>query len=319
MVNGQTASRPVTSGSFSSPPGEQGATDRQLLERFTRQQDEAAFTALVRRHGPMVLGVCRRVLDNAHDAEDAFQATFLVLVRRASSIGRPDLLANWLYGVAYRTAKKARANALRRRAHERLAALMPRAEPLVDAAWQDLRTLLDEELHRLPDKYRAPLVLCYLEGKTNEEAARHLGWPPGSMSARLARGRELLRERLEGRQGNGLLPAPMFALLLVQKAGGTTLPSRLADSTVRSALALAGGKSAAAGLVSPVVKELMEGTLRALRRARLQLAAAVVLVVASIAAAGGMVAYGVASGDLSLEDALSITQPSSAGGGGSCH
>jgi RNA polymerase sigma factor (sigma-70 family) len=318
MANGQTASRPVTSGTFSSPPEEQATTDRQLLERFTRQQDEAAFTALVRRHGPMVLGVCRRVLDNAHDAEDAFQATFLVLVRRASSLSRPELLANWLYGVAYRTAKKARANVLRRRAHERLAARMPRAEPLVDAAWQDLRTLLDEELHRLPDKYRAPLVLCYLEGKTNEEAARQLGWPPGSMSARLARGRELLRERLEGRRRSGALPAPMFALLLVHKAGSTTLPARLADVTVRSALGLVGGKTAGAGLVSPAVKELMEGTLRALRRARLQLAAAVVLIAASIAAAGGMVAYGVMSGDLSLEDALSITKPSNAGGG-ACH
>jgi RNA polymerase sigma factor (sigma-70 family) len=318
MLNGQTASRPVASGTFSSPPGEQAPTDRQLLERFARQQDGAAFTALVRRHGPMVLGVCRRVLDNAHDAEDAFQATFLVLVRRASSIGRPELLANWLYGVAYRTAKKARANVLRRRAHERLAACMPRAEPWVDAAWQDLRTLLDEELHRLPDKYRAPLVLCYLEGKTNEEAARQLGWPPGSMSARLARGRELLRERLEGRRRNGTLPAPMFALLLVQRAGGTTLPSRLADMTIRSALGLAGGKSAAAALVSPAVNELMEGTVRALRLARLQLAAAVVLVAASIAALGGLVAYGVASGELSLEDALSITQPWNASGSG-CH
>lgn len=310
MIDGRTASRPAPSGPCSSPPEEQAGSDRQLLERFARQQDEAAFTALVRRHGPMVLGVCRRVLDNAHDAEDAFQATFLVLVRRAGSIGKPELLANWLYGVAYRTAKKARANVLRRRAHERLAAAMPRAEPWVEGAWQDLRTVLDQELHRLPDKYRAPLVLCYLEGKTNEEAARLLGWPPGSMSARLARGRELLRERLEGRRRNGALPASMFALLLVQKAGGTTLPSRLAEVTVRSALGLAGGKSTAAGLISPPVKELMEGTVRALRRARLQLAVAVVLIAAGIAAVGGMVAYGVVSGDLS-----NITQPS---GGGAC-
>jgi RNA polymerase sigma factor (sigma-70 family) len=289
-----------------------------LLERFARQQDEAAFAALVRRHGPMVLGVCRRVLDNAHDAEDAFQATFVVLVRRAGSISRPHLLANWLYGVAYRTAKKARANALRRRAHERLAAAMPRAEPLVDAAWEDLRTVLDQELHRLPDKYRAPLVLCYLEGKTNEEAARLLGWPPGSMSARLARGRELLRERLEGRRRNGALPAPLFALLLVQKAGGTTLPARLADMTVRSGLALAGSKTVGAGLVSPVVRELAEGTLAALRRARLRVAAAVLVIVAGVVAAGGLIGYGVVSGDFSLEDALNITQQS-APGGGSCH
>jgi RNA polymerase sigma factor (sigma-70 family) len=173
-----------------------------LLERFTRQQDGAAFAALVRRHGPMVLRVCRRGCANAHDAEDAFQATFWVLVCKAGSIRRPELLANWLCGVAYRTAKKARASALQRRRHERLAACLPRREPSVDAAWQDLRALLDEELHRLPDKYRLPLILCYLEGKTNKEAARHLGWPPGSMSARLARGRQLLRERLEGSRRN---------------------------------------------------------------------------------------------------------------------
>jgi RNA polymerase sigma factor (sigma-70 family) len=319
MFNGQTASRLVATATLTAPPGEQAATDRQLLERFVRQRDEAAFSALVRRHGPMVLGVCRRVLDNAHDAEDAFQATFLVLVRRAGSIGRPELLANWLYGVAYRTAKKARAGVLRRRTQERLAASMPRAEPGVEAAWQDLRTLLDEELQRLPDKYRAPLVLCYLEGKTNEEAARQLGWPPGSMSARLARGRELLRERLEGRRRNGLLPAPLFALLLLQKAGGADLPSRLADVTVRSALRLAAGKGAATTLVSPAVNELMEGTVRALRRARLQGTAAAVLIGASLLAAGGLVAYSVARGEVTLENTLELTQPWNGGGVQPCH
>jgi RNA polymerase sigma-70 factor (ECF subfamily) len=163
----------------------------------------------------MVLGVCRRVLDNAHDAEDAFQATFLVLVRRAGSISRRDLLANWLYGVAYRTARKARTSIRRRRRREKLAAGVLRVEPSGAAAWRDLGALLDEELLCLPHKYRAPLVLCYLEGKTSEEAARQLGWPPGSMSARLARGRELLRERLENRdRGRNRSPtAGMFALM----------------------------------------------------------------------------------------------------------
>jgi RNA polymerase sigma factor (sigma-70 family) len=174
----------------------------------------------------MVLGVCRRVLDNDHDAEDAFQATFLVLVRRAGSIGRPELLANWLYGVAYRTAKKARTAIRRRRRHERLAGSVPRAAP-VDAAWHEQQALLDEELQGLPDEYRAPLVLCYLEGKTHAEAARQLGCPPGSMSTRLARGRELLRERLEKRdRGRSRVPAAgVFALPPGQKAGDGTLPT----------------------------------------------------------------------------------------------
>ncbi len=194
MVNRQGARRPGDP--LPSHSGQEDQTDGQLLERFVRQQDEAAFAALVRRHGPMVLGVCRRVLDNAQDAEDAFQATFLVLLRKADSLGRPALLANWLYGVAYRTAMKARAGVLRRRHHERRAASAPRTEPAADAGRDDSSALLEAGLHGLPDKYRAPLVLCYLEGKTNAEAARQLGWPVGSMSSRLARGRELLRERL---------------------------------------------------------------------------------------------------------------------------
>jgi RNA polymerase sigma factor (sigma-70 family) len=174
-------------------------TDTQLLKRFARQKDEAAFAALVRRHGPMVLAVCRRVLHDAHDAEDAFQATFLVLVRKARFIARPELLANWLYGVAYRVAVKARANANRRSAHERRAGAMTSVGSAPERIGSELRAVLDAELSHLPEKYRAPLVLCYLEGKTNEQAARLLGWPTGSISGRLARARELLRERLVSR------------------------------------------------------------------------------------------------------------------------
>ena len=154
-------------------------------------KDEAAFEALVRRHGPMVLGVCRRVLRNHHDAEDAFQATFLVLVRKAASIVPREMVANWLYGVAYRTALKARSMIARQRVRERQVTEMPEpeaAEP--DDCWRDLQPLLDQELSRLPDKYRVPIVLCDLEGKTGKEAARQLGWPEGTVASRLARGRD---------------------------------------------------------------------------------------------------------------------------------
>jgi RNA polymerase sigma-70 factor (ECF subfamily) len=200
----------------------------------------------------MVLAVCQRVLQNSQDAEDAFQATFLVLVRKAGSIGQPELLANWLYGVAYRTALKARANAVRRSEHERQAVSMPSADPLVEVAWRELRALLDEELSRLPEKYRAPLVLCYLQGKTNEEAARQLGWPIGSMSARLARGREMLRDRLASR--NRALPAGLFLMVLSQKAGAAALPAPLVSATVNAGVGLAVGKVAG---ISPAVQALV--------------------------------------------------------------
>jgi RNA polymerase sigma factor (sigma-70 family) len=172
------------------------ADDRRLLHQFALERDEAAFAALVRRHGPMVFSVCRRHLGNLHDAEDAFQATFLILSRKAATLRQPDLLANWLYGVAYRVATKARGRAEQRQAREKQLGTRSRADSYGDSPGWELRAVLDEELQRLPDKYRAPLVLCYLEGKTNAEAAHELGWPAGSMSSRLARGRALLRERL---------------------------------------------------------------------------------------------------------------------------
>jgi RNA polymerase sigma factor (sigma-70 family) len=176
------------------PPG--GAdTDRQLLERFTRDRDQAAFAALLERHGPMVLAVCRRVLGRSADADDAFQATFLVLVRRATAVDWHDSLGGWLYAVAHRVACKARAT----RAADPVPQATPQevptvtdADPPLVAAQRELCAVLDEELARLPEKYRLPLVLCYLEGRTNEEAARQLGWTKGTVSGRLARARDLL-------------------------------------------------------------------------------------------------------------------------------
>jgi len=213
-------------------------TDRQLLRQFADRQDPSAFATLIQRHGPVVLGVCRRVLNHEQEAEDAFQATFLVLVRKAGSLERPELLGNWLYGVAYRTAQKARARLARRRHHERSVPPMAISEPESDLFWQDLRGLLDDELRQLPPKYRLPLVLCYLEGMTNHQAAQRLGWPVGSMSYRLARGRQMLRQRLRARRQ---MLSGMFVLALLERhAAPAQVPSRLADTTLRAALGVLG-------------------------------------------------------------------------------
>ncbi len=185
------------SGPCASPVAYDALSDEQLLKRFAHRREEAAFAVLVRRHGPMVLNLCRRVLEHDQDAEDVFQATFVVLIEKASRLRQPELLANWLYGVASRLAMHVRKRAARRSEHERKVALLLSQPSGTEIKSQELRCILEEELDHLPEKYRAPLVLCYLQGKTNVEAARLLGWPTGSISYRLARGRELLRERLE--------------------------------------------------------------------------------------------------------------------------
>jgi RNA polymerase sigma factor (sigma-70 family) len=239
-------------------------TDRELLDSFVQRRDDAAFAALVRRHGPMVLSVCRRVLRQAEDTEDAFQATFLVLAKKADRLKRPDLLANWLYGVAYRTAQHARERAARRQQREREAATMPASRTDLESSLNELGRMLDEEMHRLPEKYRLPLVLCYLEGKTNKEAARVLGWPTGSMSHRLERARELLRDRLCARLATS--PLALTPLMLLDMLRSVDLPPHLLQSTVQAVLALGTLKVATAGLISSSVLELMEATLRTLRR-----------------------------------------------------
>jgi RNA polymerase sigma factor (sigma-70 family) len=208
--------------------------DRRLLEQFVTARDPAAFAALVERHGPMVQGVCRRVLHDIHAAEDAFQATFLVLVHKARSLGRPELLGPWLYGVAYRTAVRARDAAARRRAHEREMIDMPGDDPTVEVAWRDLRAVLDEELDRLAQRYRVPLVLFYLEGKTTEEVARQLGCPKGTVQSRLARGRDRLRARLMRR--GVTLSVWALALTLAEKAAPAAVPAALLEGTVQAAV-----------------------------------------------------------------------------------
>jgi RNA polymerase sigma factor (sigma-70 family) len=262
--------------------------DGQLLERFLAQRDQAAFEVLLRRHGPMVLGVCRRLLRDPHDTEDAFQATFLVLLRKAASVRNRALFSNWLYGVAYRTALKARAQAARRSAHAKPLAGEPAVEPESELLWNDLRPVLDEEVQRLPSKYRLPVVLCYLEGKTFEQAAQQLGWPAGTVSGRLARARQLLRTRLTRRGlglAAGLLGLPLFQTAL------EAMPSQLLAATVRAALAVTARHATAEFVIPTTVLTLMEGVLHAMLMTKLKIAATGLFLVAVIGGGAGLVAY----------------------------
>jgi RNA polymerase sigma factor (sigma-70 family) len=239
-------------------------SDEQLLDRFLACRDETAeeaFTAIVQRHGPMVLGVCLRVLGDAHEAEDAFQATFLVLARKAASVIRRERVANWLYGVACRTAKQARGRAARRRAREEKVSKSRRVEPADESMPDDLRGIVDEELARLPARYRAPVVLCELEGLSRHEAARRLGIPEGTLSSRLARAKAQLRERL-ARRGLALSIVALSAAL-GRELSAATLSDVLIESTAQAAVCVAAG-SAASVAVSASVASLTEGVLKAM-------------------------------------------------------
>jgi uncharacterized protein (TIGR03067 family) len=211
-------------------------TDRQLLERFATRRDGDAFAELVHRHGPMVLGVCRQILRQEQDAEDGFQATFLVLSCKAASIRSAEALPNWLYGVASRLATRMKAAALRRQRREVALVEPPLSEPGRGGKVGDVGPILFEEIGRLPDKYRIPLVLCYLEGKTNEQAAQHLGCPPGTVFSRLARARERLRLRLT-RRGLALSTGVLAASLVrLSKQASAAVPQLLEATTVQGAL-----------------------------------------------------------------------------------
>ncbi len=234
--------------------------DQDLLLRFASERDEAAFAALLHRHGPMVLRVCRRVLHNWHDAEDAFQATFLTLARRAPAIRKHASVASWLHGVAYRVSLQANANGRRKSIPIRLSIDKLSGSPHDDVTWRELRSILDAELSRLPEKYRAPLLLCYLEGQTRDEAAHSLGCPLGTLKSRLERGRDLLRGRLTRR---GLtLSAALVGIGLEGSAASAALPGALARSTVQAAVVYASGKYASA-LVSAQVAKLLKAGLHA--------------------------------------------------------
>jgi RNA polymerase sigma factor (sigma-70 family) len=259
-----------------------GPGDGQLLEAFLGRRDETAFEALLRRHGPMVLGVCRRVLGNPDDADDAFQATFLVLVRKAATLRSRDLLGNWLYGVAYRTAMKARSMTAKRRAKEKEAGERSGRLPPADEVPAELLAQLDAELNRLPVKYRVPLALCELEGRSRKEVAKLLGLPEGTLSWRLAQAKKLLAQRLS-RRGVAFSGGALAGVLC-----RNTVPHPLLTSTAKAGMAVATGKAATGGAVSAKVIALAEGAMKAMLLTKLKVAAWVVLLTVCV---GTGVAY----------------------------
>ncbi len=263
-----------------------GLSDAQLLGRFRTDRDEAAFVALVARHGPMVLAVCRRVLRDEHAAEDAFQATFLILVRKASVLWVGESLGGWLHQVAYRVAMQARADAVRRRAREKAAgeAAALRAAPV--GADDELRALLHAEIGRLPDRLRLPVVLCDLEGLTRDQAAERLCWTEGTVRGRLARARMLLRQRLT-RRGVGL-PAGVVAAALASEASAVMITDALLAATARAAVGQ-GTAAAAAALAARVIRAMIATKLRA--------AVAIALGVSALASVGWFLAAGGAEGE----------------------
>jgi RNA polymerase sigma factor (sigma-70 family) len=259
------------------------AADADLLERFVACREETAFIEIVRRHGPMVLGVCQRLLPNPHDAEDAFQATFLVLAAKPHAVGQPAALANWLFGVARRTALRLHVDSARRSRHERRAA---RSEALApESLWFDVRPLLDAEVARLPGRCREVFVLCCLEGRTHEEAARLLGCAAGTVASRLSRARERLRGRLARR---GLTLTVAAAFLAAGEAEAAVSPELLA-AVVKAAAPSSIVALSAAGSISPRVAALTQGVLRAMWIAKLKVASALVLAASIVSFGAGLV------------------------------
>jgi RNA polymerase sigma factor (sigma-70 family) len=264
-------------------------SDGQLLDRFVERREGAVFEAIVRRHGPMVWGVCRRVLRDHHDAEDAVQATFLVLARKAASIMPREKLGNWLYGVANQTSMKARAKRTKRRGREGQVPDMPEPEATSQDLRDDLTELLDQELSRLPEKYRIPIVVCELEGKTHKEAASQLGWPIGTVSSRLSRAKSMLARRLS-RQGVSLSVSSL-AVLLAQESASANMPPSLIHSTAHAASLFAAGRALTAGMVSAEVATLTGKVLKFMLLSKLKITAAFLLMGVTLTVVGTSLAY----------------------------
>ncbi len=248
--------------------------DADLLDAFIRAGDQAAFETLLKRHGPMVMGVCRRIAQHAQDAEDAFQATFLILARKAASLARKELLSGWLYGVAFRVARRSRTMAARRQSRERPYVEQPGKNG--DGQWSDLEPLLDQELHLLPRQFQQPILLCDLQGKSRRDAALAIGVPEGTLSSRLSRGRELLRVRL-ARRGVTLGTAALATLLATDAQAA--VDAALAAATAQKAATFAAGSGAG---ISTNVTSLVQAGMKSLLLAKLQLGAAALFVAAGL-------------------------------------
>jgi RNA polymerase sigma factor (sigma-70 family) len=265
-----------------------GSTDGQLLERYLSCREEAAFAALMHRHGSMVWGVCRRTLRSQQDAEDAFQATFLVLVRKAACIKPREKVANWLYGVAHQTAVRVRATAAKRRRREKQVTAMPEPTTKGQTDKEGLEALLDEELSRLPEKYREVIVLCDLEGKTRKEAARHFHLPEGTVATRLATARAMLARRLVRR---GLpVTGGALAALLAQGAASACVPASVVSCTIKAASLFAAGQVTAGGVFSLTAVSLAEGVLKTMLLNKLKITTVVLLALATLGAGAAAVA-----------------------------
>jgi cytochrome c peroxidase len=282
---------------------ERQLSDHVLLRQFRDQADEAAFATLLYRHGPMVLGVCRSVLPNEADTEDAFQATFLILARKAASIRKTASVGSWLHGVAHRTALKARAQSAARERNEARAPARPASRP-DDLAWREVQQLLHAELTALAQRYRDPLVACYLQGKTQEEAAAQLGVAVSTLKVRMERGRSLLRARLVRR---GLGPAAVLAAASWPAATSASVPVTLASGTIHAARLFAGGQVAAA-VVSAKVAALTEGVLKAMSLTKLKLAIVLLVGMALLAGGAGLTMLAAPAGEPPTADGLSTTQ-----------
>lgn len=262
--------------------------DGELLSRFVGQGDQAAFGTLVQRHGPMVLRLCRRVLHHEQDAEDAFQATFLVLSGKARGLRSQEAVGSWLYRVAYRLACKVKTSAARRRAREGHASPGPATDPLTEITVREGQAILDQELAHLPEKYRAPLVLCCLEGMARDEAAQQLGVPLSTLKSRLEQARERLRARLSAR--GVALTGAWTALFFCERAASGSVPTLLLQATVQAATAFAAG-GATTAFVSGKVAALTEGVLKTMLLTKLTMATAALLAVGVLAAGTGGLLY----------------------------
>jgi len=288
MAKSQLASILQYLGQLKDPTRARDQTDRQLLQAFCSSRNPDAFAAMVQAHGPMVLRVCQHVLRHAEDAEDAFQATFIVLARKAPSIKWRESLPSWLHGVAYRIAVSSLRSATRRRALEAQAQARPQQDPSSDISWREVQALLDEEIMRLPEKYRVPFVLCYLEGRSQAETALQLGLKEGTIWSRLAKARRRLQERLARR---GIALSAVLSAVAVSKSDASVVVSaRLANTTVQAALHYVAGGLMSRAPISANVASLAQGRLTSMFLTKLKIVFALSIVLGLATAGAGMVA-----------------------------